>query len=90
MARTNDPHSAGTQFFINVVDNVNDNPETAKLDPQKHTTQGRWGYAVFGFVVEGMETIDLIAQYETEPNGPGGAPLPIIPVVIENMTRVQP
>jgi cyclophilin family peptidyl-prolyl cis-trans isomerase len=90
MARTQDPHSAGTQFFINVVNNVNDDPNTANLDPQKHATQGRWGYAVFGFVLDGMETIDLIAQYETEPNGPGGAPLPIIPVIVENMTRVQP
>jgi cyclophilin family peptidyl-prolyl cis-trans isomerase len=90
MARTQDPHSAGTQFFINLVNNVNDDPATANLDPQKHTTQGRWGYAVFGFVLDGMETIDLIAQYETEPNGPGGAPLPIIPVIVENMTRVQP
>ena len=34
--------------------------------------------------------VDLIAQYETEPNGPGGAPAPIIPVIIENMTRVNP
>jgi cyclophilin family peptidyl-prolyl cis-trans isomerase len=90
MARTPDPHSAGTQFFINVVNNVNDDPTTANLDPRKHSTQGNWGYAVFGFVVDGMETVDLIAEYETEPNGPGGAPLPIIPVIIENMTRVQP
>jgi cyclophilin family peptidyl-prolyl cis-trans isomerase len=90
MARTQDPHSAGTQFYINVVNNVNDDPSTANLDPTKHTTQGRWGYTVFGHVTEGMDVVDLIAQYETEPNGPGGAPLPIIPVVIENMTRVLP
>ena len=90
MARTPDPHSAGTQFFINVVNNVNDDPTTASLDPRKHPTQGGWGYAVFGAVLSGMETVDLIAEYETEPNGPGGAPLPIIPVIIENMTRVQP
>lgn len=89
MARTPDPHSAGTQFFINVVDNVNDDPTTAGLDPLKHETSGRWGYAVFGRVVEGMDVVDLIAEYETEPNGPGGAPAPIIPVIIENMTRVQ-
>ncbi len=89
MARTGDPHSAGTQFFINVVNNVADDPETANLDPVKHATQGRWGYTVFGFVTEGMDVVDLIAQYETDPNGPGGAPAPIIPVIIENMTRVQ-
>ena len=90
MARTMDPHSAGTQFFINVVDNVNDNPRTANLDPVKSGTDARWGYAVFGTVVDGMDVVDLIAQYETEPNGPGGAPAPIIPVIIENMTRVSP
>ena len=90
MARTGDPHSAGTQFFINVVNNVADDPNTANLDPVKHTIQGRWGYTVFGFVTEGMEVIDLIAEYETENNGPGGAPMPIFPVIIENMTRVQP
>ena len=90
MARTPDPHSAGTQFFINVVNNVNDDPTTANRDPRKDPAQGSWGYAVFGSVLDGMETVDLIADYETEPNGPGGAPLPIIPVIIENMTRVQP
>jgi len=90
MARTQDPHSAGTQFYINVVNNVADDPNTANLDPVKHTTQGRWGYTVFGYVVEGMDVVDLIAQYETEPNGPGGAPAPIIPVIIENVTRVNP
>ncbi len=89
MARTGDPHSAGTQFFINVVNNVAEDPNTANLDPVKHPSQGRWGYTVFGFVVEGMDVVDLIAAYETEPNGPGGAPAPIIPVIIENMTRVQ-
>jgi cyclophilin family peptidyl-prolyl cis-trans isomerase len=90
MARTQAPHSAGTQFYINVVNNVADDPTTANLDPVKHTTQGRWGYAVFGYVIEGMDVVDLISQYETDPNGPGGAPAPIIPVIIENMTRVQP
>ena len=90
VARTQDPHSAGTQFYINVVNNVADDPNTANLDPVKHTTQGRWGYTVFGRVIEGMDVVDLIAQYETEPNGPGGAPAPIIPVIIENMTRVNP
>ncbi len=89
MARTGDPHSANTQFFINVVNNVAEDPTTANLDPVKHTAQGRWGYTVFGYVVDGMDVIDLIAQYETEPNGPGGAPAPIIPVVIEKMTRVD-
>ena len=90
MARTMDPHSANTQFYINVVDNTNDNPRTANLDPVKSGAQARWGYTVFGYVIKGMETVDLIAQYETENNGPGGAPAPIIPVVIESMKRVNP
>ena len=90
MARTMDPHSAGTQFFINVVDNTSDNPRTANLDPVKSGPQARWGYTVFGNVVDGMDTVDLIAQYETENNGPGGAPAPIIPVIIESMKRVNP
>ena len=89
MARTMDPHSANTQFFINLVDNTNDNPRTANLDPVKSGPQARWGYAVFGFVIDGMDTVDLIAQYETENKGPGGAPAPIIPVIIENMKRVS-
>ena len=90
MARTMDPHSANTQFFINVVDNTSDNPRTANLDPVKSGPQARWGYTVFGNVVDGMDTVDLIAQYETENNGPGGAPAPIIPVIIESMKRVNP
>ena len=90
MARAQDPHSANTQFYINVVNNVAEDPNTSNLDPVKHTTQGRWGYTVFGYVIEGMDVVDLIAAYETDPNGPGGAPAPIIPVIIENMTRVQP
>ena len=89
MARTMDPHSANTQFFINLVDNTNDNPRTANLDPVKSGPQARWGYTVFGFVIDGMDTVDLIAQYETENNGPGGAPAPIIPVIIESMKRAS-
>ena len=90
MARTQDPHSANTQFYINVVDNTIDDPRTANLDPVKSGPGARWGYTVFGYVIKGMETVDLIAAYETENNGPGGAPAPIIPVVIESMKRVNP
>ena len=88
MARTGDPHSAGSQFFINVVDNVNTNPETANLDPQKHSSQGRWGYAVFGFVFEGMDVVDKIANAKTFNNGPGGAPAPVVPIIINKMSRI--
>lgn len=57
MARTSDPHSASSQFFINLKDND-------FLDHQSKTAQG-WGYAVFGRVVKGMEVVDAIAQVPT-------------------------
>lgn len=81
MARTGDPHSAGSQFFINVANNV-------RLDPKKHTVNGTWGYAVFGFVFEGMEVVDKIANSKTLNNGPGGAPAPVVPIVIKKMSRI--
>lgn len=57
MARTNDPHSATAQFFINTVDNK-------FLD---HTGKNvrNWGYAVFGKVIEGMDTVDAIESVRT-------------------------
>jgi len=88
MARSSDPHSAGSQFFINIADNVNDNPDTSNLDPQKHTTRGRWGYAVFGFVFEGMDVVDKIVNAKTLNTGPGGAPAPVVPIVINKMSRI--
>ncbi|MCP5325751.1 MAG: peptidyl-prolyl cis-trans isomerase [Oceanospirillaceae bacterium] len=57
MARTNDPHSATGQFFINVVDN-------SFLNHSSKTSQG-WGYCVFGEVVEGMEVVDRIKSVKT-------------------------
>ena len=57
MARTNEPHSASSQFFINLQNNVS-------LDHTEETIQG-WGYAVFGEVVDGFETIEAIAATET-------------------------
>ncbi|BBP43823.1 peptidylprolyl isomerase [Thiosulfativibrio zosterae] len=56
-ARTMDPHSATTQFFMNLVDND-------FLDHRSKTTQG-WGYAVFGKIVEGLEVIDEMAKVKT-------------------------
>ncbi len=61
MARTNDPHSASSQFFINVKDN-------AFLDHKSEDMQG-WGYAVFGKVVEGMDIVDKIEKVETGTTG---------------------
>lgn len=88
MARLDDPHSADAQFFINVANNIGQDPETANLDPVKHTVRGRWGYTVFGFVIEGMEVVDTIVNAKSAPNGPGGAPAPVIPIVIKKMSRV--
>ena len=61
MARTNDPHSASSQFFINVKDN-------AFLDHKSEDMQG-WGYAVFGKVVDGMDVVDKIEKVETGTTG---------------------
>ena len=80
MARTNDPHSAGSQFFINVVDNQ-------RLDPQKDPVRGRWGYTVFGYVFEGMEVVDAIAAVETAAQR-GFADAPVETIIIEKMSRI--
>ena len=61
MARTNDPHSASNQFFINAVDN-------AFLDHKSKTSRG-WGYAVFGKVVKGMDVVKAIETVPTTRNG---------------------
>ena len=61
MARTMDPHSATSQFFINHKDN-------AFLNHTGETSQG-WGYAVFGMVTEGMEVVDKIADVPTGSSG---------------------
>ena len=61
MARTMDPHSATSQFFINHKDN-------AFLNHTEETSQG-WGYAVFGMVTEGMDVVDQIAEVATGSSG---------------------
>ncbi len=81
MARTNDPHSANSQFFINVADN-------ARLDPQKDPVNGRWGYTVFGYVIEGMDVVDRIAAVEVGPQGEHQH-APLVPVVIKTMRQVD-
>ena len=77
MARTNDPHSANSQFFINVADNN-------RLDPGSN----RWGYAVFGYVIEGMEVVDEIVSVQTGPQGKLRSDVPVIPIVIKKMSQV--
>ena len=78
MARTGDPHSATSQFFINHVDN-------AFLNFTAESMQG-WGYAVFGRVVDGMDVVDEIAKVETG-NKAGHQNVPLEPIVITGASR---
>jgi cyclophilin family peptidyl-prolyl cis-trans isomerase len=80
MARTNDPHSASAQFFVNTVDN-------AFLDHQSKDARG-WGYAVFGRVVEGLEVVDAIAKVATGNRGPF-QDVPLEAVVIRKASVVE-
>ena len=80
MARTGDPHSATSQFFINVGNND-------RLDPKKNTASGTWGYAVFGFVIQGMDVVDKIASVQTGPQGIFQSDVPVVPIVIKKMSR---
>jgi len=80
MARTNDPHSATAQFFINVKDN-------AFLDHSSPTPQG-WGYCVFGKVTDGM---DVVNEIKTVATGSGGMhqDVPLEDVIIERVEIVE-
>jgi len=77
MARTSVPHSASSQFFINVGDN----------DFLNHTapTSSGWGYCVFGKVVEGMDVVDKIRAVKTGSKG-GHQDVPVESVIIEKAT----
>lgn len=77
MARTNDPNSATSQFFINLVNNE-------FLDYRSKTPQG-WGYAVFGKVTAGMDVVNRISKARTAMIG-GMQDVPIEPVVITKAT----
>ena len=72
LARTESPHSGTSQFYINLVDNLG-------LDP----LPSRWGYAVFGRVVEGMDVIDRIGHVATGARGRFPAEVPLEQIVIE-------
>jgi len=78
MARTNSPHSATAQFFINTVDNES-------LNYTSSTPRG-WGYAVFGHVVDGFDVVNSISSTVTGPGGPFSRDTPQEPIVI---TKVQ-
>jgi cyclophilin family peptidyl-prolyl cis-trans isomerase len=78
MARTNNPHSATGQFFINLVDN-------RMLD---FPSRDGWGYAAFGKVIKGMEVVNNIAGVRTGSAG-GHQNVPLTPVVIESARVVD-
>jgi len=73
MARTNDPNSATSQFFINVQDNP-------MLNHTGTDSSGAWGYAVFGKVIDGMDVVDDIRFVQTN-----ASDVPLEPVVIESV-----
>ncbi|MGL4219463.1 MAG: peptidylprolyl isomerase [Shewanella sp.] len=73
MARDNDPHTATRQFYFNVADNT-------KLDPSKR----RWGYAVFGEVIEGKQVLEAMAVVETTTNAKLNWPdVPVTPIILK-------
>ena len=74
LARASGPHSGDVQFYVNIADN-------ADLDP----LPTRWGYAVFGRVVEGMEVVDRISVSPTGAQGPFKSDAPVKAVVIQKI-----
>jgi cyclophilin family peptidyl-prolyl cis-trans isomerase len=75
MARKNDPHSAAAQFYFNLADN------SGSLDPRA----SRWGYAVFGKVVEGLDVMDSIGGVPTGAGGEFDRDVPVEPIIIERI-----
>jgi cyclophilin family peptidyl-prolyl cis-trans isomerase len=77
MARSTEPHGGDAQFYVNLYDNE-------ALDPNKT----RWGYAVFGKVVQGMDVVDKIGNVQTGSRGIFKEDSPVQPVIIERIERV--
>jgi cyclophilin family peptidyl-prolyl cis-trans isomerase len=77
-ARTNDPHSGTSQWYVNLADNVDLNPRPT-----------RWGYAVFGKVIQGMEVVDDIGHRPTAGGGPFDRNVPVEPIVIQRIDLIQ-
>ena len=77
-ARSNDPHSATSQFYINLADNIDLNPRPT-----------RWGYTVFGKVVEGMEVVDDIGHRPTAGGGPFDRSVPVESILIERIDLLE-
>jgi cyclophilin family peptidyl-prolyl cis-trans isomerase len=79
LARGETPHSGNAQFYVNLVDNPD-------LDP----VPTRWGYTVFGRVVQGMDVIEHIGETPTGSMGPFKSDSPLKPVVIEKVEITSP
>ena len=78
MARAEGPHSSTSQFYINLVDNPDLNPLPT-----------RWGYAVFGEVIEGMDVVDRIGNSATGAVGPFKESAPRKPIVIQKAVLLE-
>ncbi len=81
MARTSAPHTATSQFFINLVDNTG-------LNYKDQTTNSSWGYAVFGKVTAGMDVVDKIAAVKTATVGTSQN-VPVEPVIMTKVSAIQ-
>jgi len=77
LARADPPHSGNSQFFVDLVDNPD-------LDP----VSTRWGYTVFGRVVQGMDVVDRIGETATGATGPFKSDAPLKPVIIQKIEVV--
>ena len=77
MARTNEPHSGSSQFYINLNDNFS-------LDPMPT----RWGYAVFGDVIDGFSVVEGIASNATQ-TIKGFQDVPVAPIIILEVNRLD-
>jgi cyclophilin family peptidyl-prolyl cis-trans isomerase len=78
LARGGNPHSGNAQFYVNIADNPD-------LDP----VATRWGYAVFGKVVEGMDVVDRIGAVATGSVGPFKSDSPLKPIVIQKIEELD-
>jgi cyclophilin family peptidyl-prolyl cis-trans isomerase len=78
LARAQPPHSGNSQFFVDLVDNPD-------LDP----VPTRWGYTVFGRVVQGMDVVDRIGETPTGATGPFKSDAPLKPVIIQKVEIVS-
>ncbi len=78
MARGTAPHTASSQFYINLKDNKSLN-----------SSRAGWGYTVFGYVIDGMDVVDAIASVRTGPQGRFSSDVPIVPIVIKKAYRFE-